>query len=362
MAYPNDRYWVGSGGSLSGTWDSTSQAHWSYYPGGAGGAPVPTDLNSVYFDQSGPYTVTLANVTLDCLDWNVSGSNITFSGLGSAANLLVYGNLTLAASTTCSFNAGSRIRMYAYATNINIQTNGVSLASTALSFWNTAYPSGGTSTYTLIGDVTAKGISIQSGAVLKLNGYSYNNVNGTGDIIYGSTAIDFGSNGSLIMSGNSAQLSFSSSGGLCSFSGTGTISFTGGGTKTFTGNGVNCTGVTLSLGNSGTTLKVQGSNTFANITNTAQPVTFTFDANSTTTVSDFTVNGTSGNLVTIQSSTAGTKFTLSKSSGTVNASYLTIKDSEATGGAIWNASNSTVSGVTTGWNTNPQAANLLLVF
>lgn len=41
---------------------------------------------------------------------------------------------------------------------------------------------------------------------------------------------------------------------------------------------------------------------------------------------------------------------ISKASGTVSASYLSIKDSNATGGATWNASNSTDAGNNLGWN------------
>jgi hypothetical protein len=66
-------------------------------------------------------------------------------------------------------------------------------------------------------------------------------------------------------------------------------------------------------------------------------------------VSNFSLAGTAGNLVTINSSTPGTQFTLSKSSGTVNAQFLAIQDSNATGGAIWNALFSTNLGNNTGW-------------
>jgi hypothetical protein len=46
---------------------------------------------------------------------------------------------------------------------------------------------------------------------------------------------------------------------------------------------------------------------------------------------------------------------LSKASGTVTASYLSIKDSNATGGAVWNAYNGTNTNVSnnTGWLFTP---------
>ena len=67
-------------------------------------------------------------------------------------------------------------------------------------------------------------------------------------------------------------------------------------------------------------------------------------------MTNFNVSGTAGNLVTLQSTTSGTQFTLSKASGTVSRDYLSIKDSNATGGATWNAgANSTNVSNNTGW-------------
>lgn len=55
----------------------------------------------------------------------------------------------------------------------------------------------------------------------------------------------------------------------------------------------------------------------------------------TTTTGVFATSGT--NQKYLESTSAGSKATLSQASGTVNANYLTVKDVAATGGAIWNA-------------------------
>jgi hypothetical protein len=105
----------------------------------------------------------------------------------------------------------------------------------------------------------------------------------------------------------------------------------------------------------GTSASILGSNTFNNITNSAQPSAVTFGAGTTQTVSNFGLSGTAGNLVTINSNTTGTQFNLSKSSGLINASYLAIQDSNATGGATWRAlvANGNVDlGNNTGWDIN----------
>jgi hypothetical protein len=116
--------------------------------------------------------------------------------------------------------------------------------------------------------------------------------------------------------------------------------------KTFAGGG--STYYNLNQGGAGA-LTISGSNTFNNIANTVQPNTVTFTAGTTQTVSTFGLSGTAGNLITINSSSAGTQATLSKASGTVNAQYLAIQDSNATGGATWNALFSTNLGNNTGW-------------
>jgi len=72
-----------------------------------------------------------------------------------------------------------------------------------------------------------------------------------------------------------------------------------------------------------------------NITNTVQPSTITLPSSTTTTVSNFTVNGTAGNLVTLNSSTSGTQATINYIGiGIINVNYLSIKDSNATPGLI----------------------------
>jgi hypothetical protein len=109
---------------------------------------------------------------------------------------------------------------------------------------------------------------------------------------------------------------------------------------------------TLNQGGSGA-LTIQQSNTFANISNTVQPATVTLTAGTTQTVSAFSLAGTAGNLITLNTSSAGTQATLSDSSGIVSVSFVSVKDINATGGAIWDAptTNGNIdAGNNIGWN------------
>jgi len=74
-------------------------------------------------------------------------------------------------------------------------------------------------------------------------------------------------------------------------------------------------------------------------------------AGATSTVGAFATSGT--NQKFLQSTLAGSRATLSQASGTVNASYLTIKDINANGGATWNAfatNNNVNAGNNLGWD------------
>ena len=131
--------------------------------------------------------------------------------------------------------------------------------------------------------------------------------------------------------------------------GTGTLRFNSASSKTFAGGGGNYSGITVDNAGAGA-LVVTGSNAIGTLSNSVQPTTFSFTAGTTQTITNWSVSGTLGNLVTIQSATAASH-TLSKSTGTVSADYLTISRSTATSsGATWYAgANSTDGSNNSGW-------------
>jgi hypothetical protein len=77
--------------------------------------------------------------------------------------------------------------------------------------------------------------------------------------------------------------------------------------------------------------------------------TLTLTAGTTQTITSLTANGTSGNIITIQSSSSGNAATISKASGTVTVICCSIKDITATGGAVFEAEASTDVSGNTGW-------------
>ena len=120
-----------------------------------------------------------------------------------------------------------------------------------------------------------------------------------------------------------------------------------GGKQNFVGGGFTYYNLNFSGGQD---CELFGNNTFNNISNTTQPVTIKFEAGSTQTVNNFTVSGTAGNLVYLESLTPGTIWNLTKTSGTVTVTYCDITDSDANGGATFNCINGVNGGNNTGWN------------
>jgi len=82
---------------------------------------------------------------------------------------------------------------------------------------------------------------------------------------------------------------------------------------------------------------------------TQYATTITFEAGSTTTVTNFTITGEAGASVTINSSVPGTQFTLTKATGTTNANYLNIQDSNVASAFFSNLTSIDL-GNNTGWN------------
>jgi len=80
----------------------------------------------------------------------------------------------------------------------------------------------------------------------------------------------------------------------------------------------------------------------------------------TSTVGSFSTTGTTQKF--LQSTLAGSRATLSQASGTISASYLTIKDINATGGAVWQAfttNNNVDAGNNLGWDFSSQVGRYI---
>jgi hypothetical protein len=392
-----NRFWVGG----NGTWDTTSTTNWSSTTGGAGGASAPTSADAAIFDANsgaavvtlgedvtaagmaynaftgtfafGVYKITLVgdgNVLLGATTYTATGSkNIELTYAGANARSCFLGAVTYANAFNVKVTAGTG--------TINIPTTGARVGSLDFTGFSGSWISNGvqnvSGNLTLSTTMTDTGTHLiqfsgSSSQTITTNGRTINrtcyftdtntkiladNFTTTGEfrLIQGTLdATDKNVSAATFFSSYSIVREIRFGSGVWAVSGaswdcttgtnltitytTGSINMTSASAKTFAGGGRSWP--TLNQGGAGA-LTITGANTFANITNTVQPATITFPASTITTVSAFSVSGTSGNQITLNSSTPGTRATLSDASGVNSVSFCTIQDLNVTGGATWNA-------------------------
>lgn len=296
-----------------------------------------TELNAFNFYVTAATGYVLIDGGLKTLDFTGS-SALDFSP--SLDNIYIYGDLILSPTMTTAYNSTYLVYFASTTSTQTITSNGVNIKFyLALT---------GTSTVTVSGNLQAeKGILHYTGTFsagtydLDLGLY---NMSGTGV-----KTINMGSGTWSLNFSADTMWYIESTINLTLNADTSTISLTSSSDKTFRGYGL--TYYNINQGGAGV-LTITGNNTFNDITATYKPSTVTLTSGSTQTVSNFTLSGTAGNLVTLNSSTSGAPATLSKASGIVDVSYLAIKDSTATGGATWNSptsSGNVDNGGNTGW-------------
>lgn len=334
------RYWVGNGGS----WSST--AHWATSSNGVSGATVPLAQDTVIFDASSfsspSQTITTdisllgsisfagasSNPVLNTPTWNI-GSNTVY----------IFGSVTLVSgmnigvgTNSINFYARSAVTLTSAGKTFNGQTTidaagGTITLQDALNINNTFTV--GTGTFNANGfNVTATSFTSNSGRTRAVTmGSGTWTVTGTG----GWTV----STSSLTLTANTSTITLTDS------------SSTG---KTFAGGGT--TYYNLALSGTGTgAFTISGNNIFNDFKDTdsvAHSILFTAASNQT--VTTFTVSGTAGNLITLNSTSTGT-FSLT-SSGAISRDYLNIQHSVAIGTGTWHAGSHSVNnqGVATAGN------------
>jgi len=329
------------------------------------GTPV---IEATYSGATGTRTITTGSPTeANSISFNITaGTDIVSSGAvnrnlvltgfaGTLSNIArtLYGNWTNPASGI-TYTAGTNATTFAATSGTKtITTNGVTL-----DFPLTFNGVGGT--FALGGALTLGSTRLltQTNGTLNLAGYTlttgtYATAAGTKNLTWnGSTLVISGSGTTAFNNANPTN--FTNTAGT----GNGIISFTSASASTMVGGG-STFNATLSQDGAGT-LTITGSNTFADIRNTTQPVNIKLAAGTTTTfTSGFSLGGSTSGRVTLGSTTASVA-TISKASGTVTGNYLIIGNVTATGGATWAAGTYSLdAGGNSGW-TFPSRTTVIL--
>jgi hypothetical protein len=342
------RYWVGG----TGTWTSTNTLNWSASSGGASGASAPTTADDVIFDNLSNTGTSIFTVTVStgatCRDLSFgSGATaldavMTLTGISAmsiAGSLtLVSTNLTVSYTGTISFTASTAGK--------TITSAGKTLAAIAFNGtggeWTLQDALNCTSALTI-----TRGSFNSNGMAVTCNSMSSNNVN-TRAITLGTSTVSLTGTGTIFNIQNLTGLTFSAASSTINFTSTSTTTrvFALGST---TGLVFGTIGINGSTTNSTTSLN--GSMTVNTLSsNKTVAHTIVFRLSATFFVTNFNISGSAGNLVTLDSTFAPSTFTISKSSGIVSSDFLSIQNSNATGGATWYAgANSTNVSNNTGW-------------
>jgi hypothetical protein len=365
-----NRYWVGG----SGTWDNSSTANWSTTSGGAAGASAPTGADQVFFDaNSGTSATVTVESTAVALTTNINKSDLTLSLAGNAtlatnasataftftSGTIVLNSYTLTTSTFLSDTTSAR--------SVDFGTGKIVITGNNLVVWR-ASQANFTASGSKIVELTYAGAT---GTRDIRQGYTvvYTEANSVNIKVTAGTDIVSLSNGgnSLVdidLTGFAGSFNFGAgpviygnfnAGGATDFvSNTGTATFAAtSGPKTIDTKGltVNCP---LNFNGIGGIWEFAGALTqLSTRAFTITNGTVKLKDGVTNTVGSFSTSGT--NQKFLQSTVSGTRATLFQASGTVNASYLTIQDINATGGATWNAyltNNNIDGGNNAGWDFN----------
>lgn len=330
------------------TWSGTSGGNWSANTWSGTGVPLPQDRANLGKAFSASQTITADMPRMGSIDFTGATGSPTFS---PSAAISIHGSFTLVSGMTVG---GAAVFWdFRGRSSYTITHAGVS----NLHALRITAPNG---TYTLQDALTttntSDGFNLQNGR-FDANGFTVTTPTFTSNS--GSTrTVTFGSSNIVLTATAATTVLNLSSTSLTLNAGSSTVTI---GTTSANDRGLSLSGltfgtITYTIAGSTGQLSLSGAagqpSTIAtlNFSDVTNARTLSLQASRQFNITTFNVNGTSGKLMSIISSSAATAATISKTSGTVSCDYLSIQDSTATGGAAFYAgANSTNVSGNTGW-------------
>lgn len=323
---PTTRY-----GIAAGNWSSTSI--WSTSSGGASGASIPLPQDTVILDSNsgvGTVTADMPRMGGDLTTTNYTGTLAFNSTANSVYGSVVLGSgMTISGTQTTSFSGrGSET----ITSNSKTLTQGITINTSG--------------SYSIQDNLSVSNIVTLTRGTFDLNSF---NAQSTTFVSSGSETrtITLGSGTYTVTSASAGTpWNMSSTGTVTST--TGTIKYTGGGPAAlvFAGGGKTYGTLWFDRGVGAGSITISGSNTFTEFKDTGTAAhSLLFTAGTTQTIGTWTVSGSSGNVITIDSTTT-TNFNLVKTGGGQTSSdWLAIANSTVTPTSTWCAgANSTDGG------------------
>lgn len=309
--------------STTQTWSGNSTGNWSDVTKWTSRVPLPQDDVLINGLTSGVITIDMPRASHSLTCAGSTGGTLNFS-----AGPTFFGDFTLAAGMNISpsqpFNLQGRGPQ-------TLTTNGVTLPFSTGGRLTIFNPGG---TYSLGGDLTLTGSNTSA---LNLGGGTFD-ANGH-NVTASNVSLGIGGAGGTFKLGTGTWTITSSDpsgspvwrvggGTIQASSSTIVLSDASATAKTFAGNGATYNNVMITGGGTGAVL-FNGANTI-NLLTIGAPKTVTFTSGTTQTINKLQIYSSSGNLVTLNSSTPGAAATLSVPNQ-VAADYISVQDITAAG-------------------------------
>lgn len=335
-------FWKSASGTFSG-------ANWFTTSGGSTSARRPLCQDTVRFDANS--IVTTATIAIDvqrcCKDLDCTSASFTSGTLQNSAvgsGLQMYGSLTLKSGMSALAGGASTWNLAGRGTH-TITTAGVTLGNAAT--WSLAInqPSG---TYTMQDALTCTGPIAVDRTTFNTGNFNISALTFTNSV---AATITLGTSTVTLIATAAGSFWIMLAGSTFSgASSTIVLSVASANTRTFAGGGKTYGTLTYTVAGSTGQLTTTGTNTYTtiNFSDASSARTLVIPISVTTTVTNLNVTGTSGALMSINSSSAGTAATLATAAG-CTVIYGSIKDITATPSNACYALDSTNVSGNTGW-------------
>lgn len=327
------------------------------------GASVPTDADDVYFIQKFGVTLTtvIRNTAATYSKSLTVGGTINISFTSSITYpWYINGSISLSNFSGCAIGntqiylgSGSASQTYTVSTStvsmpyfiIGHDQGSSTYSNCSSCTWNFSgnilFDTGLNNSITLV----AGSIGVLSGTVITTKQFISTTNTYTRGIVFSGGTFDFNQ--------TTPALKWDVDATNFTCTGTGVIKLPASSTSQFNGGGASYSGVSLT-GQQASVISINGSNTFYSILNTGTNATFTFQASSTTTVTNLGITGNTlgngaGTESILQSSVVGTQFNITTASPSITLNACCIIDSNATPSSVFNGNQCINYSNNTGW-------------
>jgi hypothetical protein len=304
-----NRYWRGG----TNSWNITAGSKWAATAGGPTGASVPTTADDVFFDATSSGTCTIATGNTGAKSINCTG----FTGaIAGTAAITVAGSVRLVAAMTYSHTATMTFTGTGTLTTAGKTFSGVTVSGAGITL--TLGDALNTGTRNLI---VSQGVFDAAGYNVTINNFSSSNAN-VRTVTMGSGLWTLTGTAAVWNTAIITNLTFNKNTANILLSNTTATA------RTFTSNPLSFNKLTIGGATGASSLFISGPITLSELASTktvAHTVALNAGANGMT-IDTWSITGTAGNVVTLQSSVAGIQRNFNVTNVTSGIDYLSVKD------------------------------------